>query len=253
MHDPCSQETCPVCLDEYSVSCGALLPCGHLFCQECVSTLAGTRPILRCPNCRVTASVTSIAAVQDLLLCGVGEDQEAPCGQKMEKVIEVFRKVRAQEPSAKAVFFCQWAGLEGCLAQALQQYGIKYCQLSQCRDIFERTKMIEAFQRHDQERDRRETSRWFESGSDADVMLLSYEHSASGTHLTAANHVFILHPLVAETPVLSKAYEDQAIGRVARLGQTKDVMVHRFIASSTVEAALNERISVLRQDNGRDH
>merc|ERR1712124_189205 len=111
--------------------------------------------------------------------------------------------------------------------------------------------MIEAFQRHGLERHNHETTRSCVCGSDADVMLLSYEHSASGTHLTAANHIFILHPLVAATPGLSKAYEDQAIGRVARLGQTKEVTVHRFIAASTVEAAFAERISLLHQDDSR--
>merc|ERR1712232_151484 len=216
---------------------------------ECVSALTGGSA-LRCPNCRASTSVTSVAGVQDLLLDEIRDGTKAPHGQKMEKVVQAFRTVRAKEPSAKAVFFCQWAGLEDCLARALQEYGIKYCQLSQCRDIFERTKMIEAFQRHGRERHNHEKREMSASGSGADVMLLSYEHSASGTHLTAANHVFILHPLVAATPALSKAYEDQAIGRVARLGQTKDVTVHRFIAASTVEAALAERISLVQRGDG---
>merc|ERR1711924_490797 len=165
----------------------------------------------------------------------------------MGTVVQVFRAAKVADASMKAVFFCQWAGLEDCLAKALQEYNISYCQLSKCRDVFERTEMIESFQRHGEDRQSKLSLRG-SAEAGVDVMLLSYEHSASGTHLTAANHVFILHPLVAATPALSQAYERQAIGRVARLGQMKEVTVHRFIAANTVEAALASRISELSQD-----
>merc|ERR1712048_1486699 len=151
----------------------------------------------------------------------------------MLEIVSAFKSVRAAEPSAKAIFFCQWVGLETCLARALDDYGITYCRLSSCNDIFERTEMIESFQR---ERTNTQVVGWrqLHSAVDADVMLLNYEHTASGTHLTVANHVFIVHPLVASTPALSRDCETQAIGRVVRLGQSREVTVHRFIATGTV-------------------
>jgi SWI/SNF-related matrix-associated actin-dependent regulator of chromatin subfamily A3 len=162
-------------------------------------------------------------------------------GQKMADIVRVFQSVKAAEPFAKAIFFCQWSGLESCLARALDDAGVAYCRLSSCTDIFQRTEMIESFQRA---RSETQAGSWrrLQSAAEADVMLLNYEHSASGAHLTVANHVFIVHPLVASTPTLSRAYERQAIGRVVRLGQSKDVTVHRFIAANTVESALMDRI-----------
>ncbi|CAJ1382758.1 unnamed protein product, partial [Effrenium voratum] len=58
------------------------------------------------------------------------------------------------------------------------------------------------------------------------VLLLSLQDAASGTNLTRAllgcveNHVLFVHPMLAKTSRLSVAYEQQALGRCLRLGQT---------------------------------
>merc|ERR1712100_957050 len=72
--------------------------------------------------------------------------------------------------------------------------------------------------------------------NDPRVMLLSLEHAASGSNLTAANHVLFVHPMNAETVSTAVAYEQQAIGRVRRVGQARsEVHVWRFITCQTVE------------------
>merc|ERR1719265_2587605 len=68
------------------------------------------------------------------------------------------------------------------------------------------------------------------------VLLLSLGEAASGTNLTAASHVILLHPMLAPTRELAIGFEMQAIGRARRLGQKRDkVHVWRFVTLGTVE------------------
>jgi SNF2 family DNA or RNA helicase len=47
--------------------------------------------------------------------------------------------------------------------------------------------------------------------------------------MTAANVVYLLEPS------WNPALEDQAIARVSRLGQNREVTVHRYITDNTIE------------------
>merc|ERR1719235_1392440 len=74
------------------------------------------------------------------------------------------------------------------------------------------------------------------------VLLLSLEQSASGTNLTAGNHVILVHPMLAATQEKAVSFEMQAIGRVRRHGQLKNpVHVWRFVTMDTVEEEITRR------------
>lgn len=70
-------------------------------------------------------------------------------------------------------------------------------------------------------------------------MCLTVGRGANGLNLTEANHVLLLEPSI------NPAAEAQAIGRVFRIGQEKEMFIHRFIVRNTVE----ER--VLKMAEGR--
>ncbi|CAK0821186.1 unnamed protein product [Prorocentrum cordatum] len=57
--------------------------------------------------------------------------------------------------------------------------------------------------------------------------------SASGTNMTHASHVLLVHPMVAGSAEEQRAYEAQAIGRVRRWGQRRRVQVYRFVVQET--------------------
>eukprot|EP00977_Amphora_coffeiformis_P026178 scaffold24543_cov195-Amphora_coffeaeformis.AAC.1 len=59
---------------------------------------------------------------------------------------------------------------------------------------------------------------------------------AIGINLTGANRVFILEPCF--DPLL----EQQAIGRVWRLGQTREVKIYRMIIQDSVEERMQEML-----------
>ncbi|KAL4110032.1 hypothetical protein PRIC1_001725 [Phytophthora ramorum] len=81
----------------------------------------------------------------------------------------------------------------------------------------------------------------FHSG-DTQVLILNSLTSASGINLQVASHVIFLDP-VGFSPMQASTLEQQAIGRVLRMGQTNElVTVVRLIAEDTMEATLYDDI-----------
>jgi hypothetical protein len=74
----------------------------------------------------------------------------------------------------------------------------------------------------------------FQSNPDMRVLLVCTKtgHGASGLNLTNAHHAMLLEPS------LDVGLEQQAIGRVHRLGQEHNVVVHRLFAQYTVEDSI---------------
>ena len=77
-------------------------------------------------------------------------------------------------------------------------------------------------------RRRAEVIRSFREG-DAPVFLISLKAGGFGLTLTEADYVFLLDPW------WNPAAEAQAVDRTHRIGQTKQVMVYRMVASDTIE------------------
>merc|ERR1712232_1027289 len=134
--------------------------------------------------------------------------------------VETLEKIRSQEPHAKIIVFMQWEVLRIQTSMVLADVGIRHLSLE--GDIFDRTRALQNFQ----------------SDAGISILLLSLEHSASGTNLTVASHVFLMHPMLAACQEEVSSYEAQAIGRVVRLGQNRPVHVWRFVTSNTVEERL---------------
>ncbi|CAH0522038.1 unnamed protein product [Peronospora belbahrii] len=83
----------------------------------------------------------------------------------------------------------------------------------------------------------------FHSG-DIQVLILNSLTSASGINLQVASHVIFLDP-VGFSPMQASALEQQAIGRVLRMGQRNNlVTVVRLVAEDTMEATLYNDIHV---------
>ena len=73
----------------------------------------------------------------------------------------------------------------------------------------------------------------FQNDPDCPVMILSLKAGGVGLNLTAANHV--VHYDLWWNP----AVENQATDRAFRIGQKKDVNIHRFITKGTFEEKIN--------------
>ena len=69
----------------------------------------------------------------------------------------------------------------------------------------------------------------FRQSAEVRALLLPLKSGANGINLVEATHVIIAEPL------LERAVEQQAIGRVHRMSQTRPTVVHRFVMADTIE------------------
>jgi SNF2 family DNA or RNA helicase len=73
------------------------------------------------------------------------------------------------------------------------------------------------------------------------IMILSLKAGGVGLNLTRANHVFHFDRW------WNPAVENQATDRVFRIGQTRNVQVHKFVCTGTLEEKINDMIESKKQ------
>eukprot|EP00931_Biecheleriopsis_adriatica_P053687 TRINITY_DN31496_c0_g1_i1.p1 TRINITY_DN31496_c0_g1~~TRINITY_DN31496_c0_g1_i1.p1 ORF type:complete len:994 (+),score=179.38 TRINITY_DN31496_c0_g1_i1:28-3009(+) len=222
-------QECAICISEFPINQFTLIQCGHYFCNDCFDQAYALKK--RCPMCRTPISEKGFARIKPLRMSlpvvkKVSEEEGtqskyAKYGAKLQKIIGAMQEIKSTDAGAKVIIFTQWQSLETKIAAALAEFDITFLRLTTCKDLFERRRLIEAFQDA--------------SDGEASVLLLSLDGHASGTNLTCANHIFLVHPMIAATSEQTVAYERQAIGRAARLGQRKVVTVWRFVTVDTLE------------------
>ncbi|MFN3325012.1 MAG: DEAD/DEAH box helicase [Bryobacteraceae bacterium] len=77
------------------------------------------------------------------------------------------------------------------------------------------------------------------------IFLLSLKAGGTGLNLTQANHVFLFDRW------WNPAVENQATDRAFRIGQTKNVQVHKFVCAGTLEERIDEMIERKKAIAGR--
>jgi non-specific serine/threonine protein kinase len=88
---------------------------------------------------------------------------------------------------------------------------------------------------------RQELVRRFQEDESVGFFVLSLKAGGSGLNLTAASHV------VHFDRWWNPAVENQATDRAFRIGQTKNVLVHKFVCRGTVEEKIDQLIESKRQ------
>ncbi|MBA3973646.1 MAG: ATP-dependent helicase [Candidatus Solibacter sp.] len=88
---------------------------------------------------------------------------------------------------------------------------------------------------------RKEVVRRFQEDEAVGFFLLSLKAGGAGLNLTAASHV------VHFDRWWNPAVENQATDRAFRIGQTKNVLVHKFVCRGTVEDKIDQLIESKRQ------
>jgi len=84
----------------------------------------------------------------------------------------------------------------------------------------------------------------FQSETGASIFVLSLKAGGTGLNLTRASHVFHFDRW------WNPAVENQATDRAFRIGQTKNVQVHKFICAGTLEDKIDEMIERKKQIAG---
>ena len=139
---------------------------------------------------------------------------------KLTRLTEMLEEVI--EVGDRALVFSQFAEMGGLLQRQVQEtFGLEALFLHGGVQKRRRDRMVERFQ------DERGGPR---------VFILSLKAGGTGLNLTSANHVFHFDRW------WNPAVEDQATDRVFRIGQTRNVQVHKFICAGTLEEKIDEII-----------
>lgn len=217
---------CPVCLEEVDVFTTYVLFCGHTLCMDCIPQLKDKS----CPVCRLEIADlpgrgVRLHSMEPTIIPPRKPAQNmdptrAHWSTKLRLFVETFEIIQIREPDAKVIVFSQWDNLRRHVSRALTDVEVRHLVLE--GDIYDRTRILSEFR----------------ADSGISLLLLSLEDSASGTNLTVASHVVLLHPMLASSRAEASSYEAQAVGRVRRMGQTRPVHVWRFVTSRTVEEEL---------------
>ena len=134
----------------------------------------------------------------------------------MKVLIEDVKGWRGKEDGGrahKAVVFSQWTSVLDIMARCLDQEEIMYERLDGSMSRATRDAAMESFRQSE----------------DIPVFLMSLKAGNLGVNMTVANHVYMMDPW------WNPATEDQAVDRVYRLGQKRNVHVNHFVIKDSVE------------------
>jgi SNF2 family DNA or RNA helicase len=121
----------------------------------------------------------------------------------------------------RLLLFTQFTEMGGLLKQYIQErFGAQTLYLHGGVPAKKRAEMVQRFQ----------------SDDGPPVFILSLKAGGTGLNLTNANHVFHFDRW------WNLAVEDQATDRAFRIGQTRNVLVHKFVCRGTVEERIDQMI-----------
>ncbi|KAH8690546.1 SNF2 family N-terminal domain-containing protein [Talaromyces proteolyticus] len=129
---------------------------------------------------------------------------------KLSKLVD---NISQHNMSDKAIVFSAWKGTLRIIAGLLAARFIPVLQIDGSLSIKERQKVLTRFQQDAQR----------------NVLLMTLGTGAVGLNLTVANRIHLVEPQ------WNPSVENQAIGRVLRLGQQRKVYVIRYIVENSIE------------------
>ncbi|KAF6760296.1 P-loop containing nucleoside triphosphate hydrolase protein [Ephemerocybe angulata] len=251
-------EECPICfnlLDDARIT-----SCAHMFCVGCIMEVI-TRDA-RCPMDRRSLTVADLYERTPQMELTQAPRAREPTPEtcdgssaKIDQLIQLLRLIPAGE---KSLVFSQFTSFLDKVVEALEKEGIPFVRFDGKMSARRRQEAIERFSELPAAAASSRTASMSNvdagAASDSDddfmpvqdseqdfealvsdeenprVMLISLKAGALGLNLTVANNVFLMDPWWQE------GIESQAIDRVNRIGQKKNVHVYQLIAENTVES-----------------
>ncbi|XP_033756052.1 transcription termination factor 2-like isoform X3 [Pecten maximus] len=134
---------------------------------------------------------------------------------KMKFLLDKLKEIRVgKTQKQKSVIVSQWTKMLEIVGLQLDKLNIKYSIIKGNIPPKKRTEAVDAFN---------------SSSGGPEVMLVSLRAGGVGLNLIGGNHLFLLDQH------WNPSLEEQACDRIHRVGQKKDVFIHRFLCRGTVE------------------
>ncbi|KAL7627317.1 hypothetical protein AAE478_001509 [Parahypoxylon ruwenzoriense] len=132
---------------------------------------------------------------------------------KINKTMEILCSIRDRNPNEKTLVFSLWTSFLDLLEIPVYDQGFRYTRYDGTMHPSDRDGAVKEFMKK----------------PGVQIMLVSLTAGNAGLNLTEATQVIILEPF------WNPFVEDQAIDRAHRIGQKRDVTVHRVLIEGTVE------------------
>ncbi|XP_067301085.1 transcription termination factor 2 [Pseudorasbora parva] len=139
---------------------------------------------------------------------------------KISAILTELREIRKKDQ--KSVIVSQWTSMLHIVAVHLKKMGLTFAVIDGTVNPKRRMDLVEEFNTNPK---------------GPQVMLVSLCAGGVGINLIGGNHLFLID--MHWNPAL----EDQACDRIYRVGQSRDVTIHRFVCDGTVE----DKISSLQE------
>lgn len=232
-----AEAECPICSEEPMID-QAVTGCWHSACKECLLNYINHQrdkgEVPRCFNCRepinsrdvfevvrhdhiepethafsVEDAAPSATQTPRISLRRIGLSGSA----KTQALLTHLKNIRREDKSAKSVVFSQFTSFLDLIEPALIRDHIPFLRFDGTLSQKTRAHILTEFT----------------SSPKPFVLLLSLRAGGVGLNLTCARNVFMMDPW------WSFAVEAQAIDRVHRMGQEKEVKVVRFVVEGSIE------------------
>uniref|UniRef100_A0A2S2R190 E3 ubiquitin-protein ligase n=1 Tax=Sipha flava TaxID=143950 RepID=A0A2S2R190_9HEMI len=213
-------EPCPICCLNGD-SGWAVLQCGHSVCNICLATMCNHSDAFEipCPMCRNNTPMNSISYVKS------NRDVEASSivikgsfSTKIESVTLKLIELITQDPKVKVLIFSTWEKALNLLGEALEQNSINF-------------RILKPGNKY------KKTLKDFKENDKINALLMKLSLGSKGLNLTEATRVFFMEPII------KKADEFQAVGRIHRIGQTKPTFIHHFVIRDSIEENITNMFS----------
>lgn len=244
------QYSCPMCFDTVSEDSVVVLGnCGHLICDECIST-SDDKADSFCVVCNTAfhksdlidygmfkkvidegctykdlervygpVNVRKTTTQEKVAMLMRRNDGFMPLA-KIQKTLDLVQSIIDDTPDEKIIIFSHFTVTFDLMGHAFKQDLIKYLRYDGSMSIDEKNEVISKFYK-----------------GPARVLLISLKAGNVGLTLTCASHVVIMDPF------WNPYVEDQAMDRAHRFGQQRPVKVYRLLIKNSVE----DRITELQQ------
>lgn len=137
---------------------------------------------------------------------------------KIETILKLLLETKTNRPGEKTILFSQFTSFLDLVQIAVKDKGLSFLRYDGSLNAKQRNEAVMTF----------------ESSVDHNIILVSLKAGNVGLNLTCANHVILCEPF------WNPYVEDQAIDRAHRIGQQKEVFVHRLITKDSIEARIME-------------
>ena len=218
--DGAESAECAVCFDEMEEGDAVILKsCAHVFCEPCVSKIAVDCSGL-CPLCRRKFSSTDMVK-KSIASAAVSADNSTTFrltndlgpSPKLEALLLAIAEMKADE---KGVIFSQFRKFLDIIAPFLTARGFTFVRIDGSKSPAQRIASMKEFAADGGPR----------------FILCSLHAAGTGITLHRANHCFMMDTW------WNGSIEDQAMDRVHRIGQKRDVRVIRFVMKDSIEGRM---------------